>query len=78
MDGNSLYISVYHLPLRYLVIYYSVGIFRHTQLVLYSGVLILYLATCFGHLFGRLQAILGGVYFLYYITHVLHLYVYYN
>jgi hypothetical protein len=58
---------------------YSVGIFRQTQLLQFSDVFIVYLATCFGHLFGHLQAILEGVYFLYYnITHILHLYLYYN
>jgi hypothetical protein len=40
---------------------YSVGIYRQTQLVQYSGVFIVYLATCFGHLFGHLQAVLEGV-----------------
>jgi hypothetical protein len=42
---------------------YSVGIYRQTQLVQYSGVFIVYLATCFGHLFGHLQAVLEGMYF---------------
>jgi hypothetical protein len=42
-------------PERWLLCY-SVGICRQTQLVHYSGVFIVYLATCFGHLFGHLQA----------------------
>jgi hypothetical protein len=40
-----LYISVYHFRLCYLIMCYSVGIYRHKQLAHYSGVFIVYLAT---------------------------------
>jgi hypothetical protein len=41
----NLYISVYHFPLCYVIICYSIGIFRQTQLLQFSGGFIVYLAT---------------------------------
>jgi ABC-type multidrug transport system permease subunit len=52
------------------VICYSVGMFRQTQLYNLLVSLFVYLATCFGHLFGHLQAILEGVYFLFTLLHL--------
>jgi hypothetical protein len=58
-----------------LVICYSVCIFRQTQLYNLLVSLFVYLATCFGHLFGHLQANVEGVYFLFTLLH-LYLYCY--
>jgi hypothetical protein len=38
--------------------------------------LFVYLATCFGPLFGHLQAILEGVYFLFTLLHLYYTYIY--
>jgi hypothetical protein len=42
---NNLYITVYHFPLCYLIICFSVGIYRQNTTSTISGVFIVYLAT---------------------------------
>jgi hypothetical protein len=71
-----LYISVYHFPLCYLIICYSAGIIRQTQLLQFTGVFICISSYMFRPLIWPSSGYLKGVYFLFTLLYLQYTYIY--